>query len=192
VTDKAEDLPRGANGSVRSPDTDFFTDEQNLAELVTHMPEEDQQRFNNYGHFRVEAVFIDRLFIVYKPTGLTVGGQHRDPEILNLIKVIDFGIEPRNGCYAVLKDQNTQQELTITHVPRKLYAYPIYISLPPKLTIRWDARLVKGQIWRSLSFAFLIKTKNKSRFYSEGNTYAETPNTFRKLYSAVSASDFKF
>jgi hypothetical protein len=105
LTDRAQDAAREGNGSadVRSPDTDFFTDEQNLAELVSHMPEEDQHRFNNYGHFRVEAVFLDRLFIVYRPTGLTPGGQHRDPEILNFIKVIDFGVEPRNGCYAVLK-----------------------------------------------------------------------------------------
>jgi hypothetical protein len=84
-----------------------------------------------------------------------------------------------------------QQELTVTHVPRKVYAYPIYISLPPKLTIRWDARKVGDRVWRSLSFAFLIKTKNKSSFFSKGNVYCEVPNVFRRLYPAVSA-EFKF
>ncbi len=170
---------------------DFFTDEQNLAELVTHMPEEDQTRFNNFGHFRVEPVFIDRLFIVYKPTGLTPAGQHNPPEILNLVKVIDFGIEPRNGCYSVLKDQNTNQECTITHVPRRVFAYPIFVSIPPKLMLKWDGRLVNGRVWRSLLFAFLIKTKNKSSFYSKGNVYMETPNIFRRFYPSVTG-DFRF
>lgn len=164
---------------------DFLNDEQNLAELVSHMPEDDQRRFTNYGHFRIEPAFIDRVLIVYKPMGLTPSGQHRQPEILNLLKVIDFGVEPRNGCYAVLKDQNTQQELTITHVPRRLYGYPAYALVPPKLTLKWDARRVGDRIWRSLSFALLIKTRNRSDFYSKGNVYVESPNTFRRLYPAV-------
>jgi hypothetical protein len=166
--------------------SDFFTDEQNMAELVSHMPEEDQKRYGNFGHRRVEAVFLDRLYIVYKPTGLTHSGQHTAPEILNLIKVIDFQVDPREGCLAVLRDQNSGQELTITHVPKRVYAYPVYISIPTKLTINWDARLVGDRVWRSMSFAFLIKTKNKSDFYSKGNTYMETPNVFRRLYPSVS------
>ena len=41
------------------------------------------------------------------------------------------------------------------------------------------------RVWRSLSFAVLIKTKNRSDFYSKGNTYLETPNTFKRLYPSV-------
>lgn len=170
---------------------EFFTDDQNLAELVSHMPEEDQRRFNNYGHFRVEAVFIDRLLIVYKPTGLNAAGRHRDPDVLTTIKVKDFGVDPRNGCYAVLEDQKYTAEITITHVPKKLFNYPIYVSIPPRLLLKWDARTVNGRLWRSLSFALLVKTKNKSDFYSHGNVYAETPNVFRRLFPNV-IGEFKF
>jgi hypothetical protein len=171
--------------------SDFFTDEQNLAELVSHMPEEDAHRFNKFGHFRVEAVFIDRLFIVYKPTGLTASGQHNPPEILNLLKVVDFGVDPREGAYSVLKEQNTGQELTLTYVPKRVFSYPVYASLPAKLTLRWDGRMVGDRVWRSLAFAYLIKTKNKSSFYSKGNVYMETPNVFRRLYPSVTG-EFKF
>ena len=153
--------------------SDFFTDEQNLAELVSHMPDDDQRRFNKYGHFRIEAVFIDRVFIVYRP------------EILNTVKVTDFGVDTRNGSYAEFVEQNTKQGLTITHVPRRLFGYPIYVSLPPKMSLRWDARNVHGRVWRSLSFAVLIKTKNRSDFYSKGNVYVETPNAFKRLYPNV-------
>jgi hypothetical protein len=170
---------------------DFFTDEQNLAELVSHMPEEDRARFLNWGHNRVEPVFLDRVFIVYKPTGLTPSNRHAPPEILNIIKVIDFGVEPRNGAYSVLKEQNTQQEMTLTHVPKRLFSYPIFVSLPAKLTLKWDGRMVNDRVWRSLSFAFLIKTKNKSAFYSKGNVYMETPNQLKKLYPDVT-NQFSF
>jgi hypothetical protein len=171
---------------------EFFTDAENLAELVTHMPEEDAHRFNKWGHFRVEAVFVDRLFIVYKPTGLTPSGQHKPPEILNIIKVIDFSVDPRSGFQTVLKDQNTQQELVIGHVPRRVYSYQVYMSVPANLTLRWDGRRMDdGRVWRSLSFAVLIKTKNRSNFYSKGNTYIETPNRLKQLYPEVDGQ-FRF
>jgi hypothetical protein len=112
----------------------FFTDEANLAELVSHMPEDDRNRFNNYGHFRVEAVFIDRIFIVYKPTGLTTSGRHKPPEILTTVKVTDFSADARYGCKATLVDQeHGGQELQVTHVPRRVFNYPVYVSIPARL-----------------------------------------------------------
>lgn len=71
-------------------------------------------------------------------------------------------------------------------MPRRVFGYPIYMSVPAKLTLRWDGRLLRdGRVWRSLSFAVLVKTKNKSDFFSKGNTYIETPNRFRQLYPGV-------
>ena len=171
---------------------DFFDEQENLAELVTHMPEDDQRRYAGFGHNRVEAVFLDRVFIVYKPMGLTATNQHVPPEILNTVRVIDFSVDPRHGAQVVFKEQNTQQELVIGHVPRRVYGYPIYVSVPTKLTLRWDGRrLPDGRVWRSLSFALLVKTKNKSSFYSRGNTYFETPNRLKELYPTVTG-DWKF
>lgn len=164
---------------------EFFSDEQNLAELVSHMPEEDQRRYSNYGHNRVEPTFLNRVFIVYKPTGLLPAGQHRQPEILNLLKIVDFSVDVNEGSFVVLKDHNTQQELRIGHVPRRVYEHPIYMAVPTKLQLKWDARMVGDRVWRSLSFALLIKTKNRSDFYSKGNTYLETPNRFKSLYPSV-------
>jgi hypothetical protein len=164
-------------------ESDFFDVRENLADLVTHLPDEDQRRFQNYGHMRIESAFVDRQFIVYKPTGLTKGGQHNPPEILNVVKVVDFSVDPRNGCQVVLKEQQTEQELVVSHVPRRLYAYPVYMCVPAKLEVHWDARRLENwRVWRSLSFAVLVKTKNKSDFYSRGNTYLETPNSFGKLF----------
>jgi hypothetical protein len=169
---------------------EFFTDAENLTELVSHMPEEDQRRFNSYGHFRIESAFVDRQFIVYQPMGLTSLKTHVPPKVLNVITIKDFSTDARNGCQVVLKEQETQQELVISHVPRRVYGYPIYMSVPARLMLRWDGRqLENGRVWRSLSFAVLVKTKNKADFYSKNNTYMETPNELRRLYPA---EPFKF
>ncbi len=123
------------------------------------------------------------MFIVYQPTGLTTNNRHKPPQVLNILKVVDFSVDPRHGCQVVIKEEQTNQELAIGHVPRRVYGYPIYMSVPAKLTVRWDGRVLEdGRVWRSLSFAVLIKSKNKADFYSKGNTYIETPNRLKQLY----------
>lgn len=170
---------------------DFFSDEQNLAELVSHMPEDDQRKFNNYGHFRVEPVFVDRVFVIYKATGLTASKIHKPPQVLSVLRVTGVTIDSRSGVGVILEDDTYKSTLALSHVPKKVFNYDIYMSVPARLQLRWDGRTVNNRVWRSLSFALLIKTKNRSNFYSQGNTYIETPNKLRQLYPDV-ASNFTF
>jgi hypothetical protein len=171
----------------------FFSDQENNADLLQYMPEEERERYLRFGHNRIEAAFQDRKFIVYQPTGLMSNGQHREPNILATLTVSDFEVGHQNGASATLSDLEAggSPSLKITHVPRRVFNYPVYIAIPTNLTLRWDAREVNDRVWRSLSFAVLIKTKNRADFYSKGNTYMETPNKFRKLYPAVTG-EFKF
>lgn len=171
----------------------FFSDDENLADLLTRMPEEDRTRFQNYGHNRLEAAFVDRVFVIYKPTGLLPNKQHREPEVLNTVRITDFKVDHVEGARITLLEDNLKQEMIVGHVPKKLFGYPIYVSVPARLTLRWDARLVsaQGRVARSLSFAVLVKTKNRSDFYSKGNTYCETPAKFTQLYPSVVGA-FKF
>jgi hypothetical protein len=68
--------------------------------------------------------------------------------------------------------------------------HPVLVSIPPRLLLRWDARWHEGKIYRSLSFALLIKTRNKAEFADVGNIYMETPITFHELYPQ-SKQEFK-
>ena len=78
-------------------------------------------------------------------------------------------------------------------MPKRVFGYQIYMSVPPRLQLRWDARaLPDGRIWRSMCLALLIKTRNRADFYSKDNTYCETVNSVRKLYPAVAPELFKF
>ena len=45
----------------------YFSDDNNMAELVSRTPEEDRTRYGNYERHRVERAFVDRIFIAFKP-----------------------------------------------------------------------------------------------------------------------------
>ena len=167
---------------------EFFSDEDNMADLVDQMPEEDRTRYGNYGHNRVEPAFVDRIFIVYQPSGLNAAKQHIDPKIVTTIRVLDFSADSRDGVVVRVRDEMFGDEQLITYIPKRLFKYQVFVSVPPRLTLRWDAHESEGYTYRSLSFALLIKTRNKSSFYSKNNHYIETPNKFRELYPAVTGT----
>lgn len=165
--------------------TQYLDEDENMAALVGLMPVGEQHSYLNYGHRRIESAFVDRVFVVYKPTGLNAAKQHREPDVLTTIRVKDFMVDAMSGASAKLYDEKNDRELRVTTVPKKLFEYPIYISIPPRLQLKWDARKVGERLLWSLSFAFLIKTRNKSDFYSAGNVYCESVNVFKRLYPSV-------
>ena len=173
--------------------SEYLNDKVSDADLVSRMPDDERLLYQKYGHLRIESAFGGRFFVIYKPTGLNAFKQHRDPHVLTTVQVTDFVTNSQSGSSAKVIDQGNGAMRVIDHVPRKLFDYDIYMSIPSRMLIRWDARLVNGEVHRSLSFAVLIKTKNRSDFYSAGNTYAETPNEFLKLYpKAAGTGQFKF
>jgi hypothetical protein len=155
----------------------YLRDEENTADLVNQMPLREQRLYENFGHNRIEASFVGRLFVVYEAKG-----RGKLPVVLTTVKVEDFGVDLNKGPWAKVSDQRTKEEQVITPVPRVLFTYPVLVSIPPRLLLRWDARWHEGKIYRSLSFAMLIKTRNKAKFAEADNIYMETPNAFHDLY----------
>jgi hypothetical protein len=156
----------------------FLNDDENLADLISQMPDDDRNKYVNYGHNRVEPAFVDRIFIVYQPSGLNAARAHIEPTIITTIRVLDLSIDSSNGAMVRVRDEKFGDEQIIGYLPKRLFGYQIYVSVPPRLMLRWDAHEANGRMYRSLSFALLIKTRNKAEFYSKGNTYVETPLKF--------------
>lgn len=172
---------------------EFFSDDDNMADIVNQMSEEDRTRYGNYGHHRIEPAFVDRVFIMYQPSGLNAARQHIDPKIITTIRVLDFSVDSRDGAMVRLRDENFGDEQIITYTPKRMFKYQVFMSVPPRLVLKWDAHEADGSVHRSLSFALLVKTRNKAEFYSKGNTYCETPAKFRGLYPSVTGGlPFKF
>lgn len=160
----------------------YLSDDESTADLISQVPEEDKPAFDGFSHTRIEAVFDNRLFIIYKPQGLD-GKQHRDPQILTTIKVRSFDCSSQDGSAIEIEDLRTGQRQWISHIPARVFDYDLFMSVPPALRLRWDLRVSDdGRKARSLSYAVLIKAKNRSDYVSFGVTYAETPNRFREMF----------
>lgn len=163
----------------------YMGDDESMADLASRVKEEDKATFDSFGHTRIEAVFDNRLLVVYKPQGLD-GKIHKSPEILTTIKVRNYECSSEDGSSIEIEDLTTGERQVINHIPARVFDYDLFMSVPPALRLRWDLRVGDdGQTARSLSYAVLIKSKNRSDWYSFGVTYAETPNRFRELYPHI-------
>lgn len=160
----------------------YLSEEDNLADLNARIPGDDRDVFQNFGHLRIEPAFDRRIFVVYKPRGLTREGQHRDPEILTTLKVVSLSVDSVKGASCRIEDQTTGAQQTLSYIPHRVFDYNVFMAVPPILRLRWDARPWEKGIDRSLAYGLLIKTKNRSDYYSAGNTYVEPPNRFRNLF----------
>lgn len=160
----------------------YLNEAESLADLVSRMNEDDKPTYNDFGHTRIEAVFDNRIFVLYKPQGLD-GKIHKDPVVLTTIKVLNYVSSSEEGSSVEIEDVMTGQRQIITHIPARVFDYDLFMSLPPVLRLRWDARASDdGKLVRSMSYAVLIKSKNRSDWFSHGVTYAETPNRFREMF----------
>jgi hypothetical protein len=153
-----------------------------LEDLFKRMMSPDREACAEYQHMKVEPCFIDRIFVVYKPDGLDIKGQHRPPKILTQIKVTGFRVNAETGAELDLEDLVTRQVMTATYIPKRLFHYDAFVSVPPKQRLFWDAQSVRGTIKRTMGFHLLMKVRTKADFYSAGATAVETPTSFRALY----------
>lgn len=149
------------------------------------MTSPDREVYQSFRHLRVEAAFLNRVYVVYRPTGLTRDKQHKQPEILGQVKVIGFSCDAREGCLMTLEDLTTGAIQQVGFIPKRLFGYDVFVAVPPFSRIRWDARPDNGAIRRSMAFGILIKTRTKSDHYSMGAVMLESPKGFRALYPAA-------
>lgn len=162
----------------------YLSEEDNLADLIDRIPGRDREVFKEFRCLTLQAAFDDRVFVVYQPQGLTERNEHRDPKILATLRVIDLACRSGEGCYVRLVNQDTGEEMALDYIPQRVFGFDVFMSIPPKMSLRWDGRVLEGRgaIRRSMSYPLLVKTRNRSDWYSAGVTYCESPNGFRKLF----------
>jgi hypothetical protein len=163
----------------------YLTEEEIKADLIRQMPERERKSFGSFGHLRVEAIFKDRVFVVYRSNGKSSA-----PDILTTIRVQEVHAD-NEGASTVLIDQGTGDTMRVAYQPERLFHYPIFVSLPLHMRIQFQARTTGESAWiGTLAFALLVKTKNKSDFHSAGNVYVETPNDFKTKFPNITGLTF--
>lgn len=170
-------------------------EKQMLKSLVDRMPAEESEEFNKFGHMKIESGFENRVFIVYEPRGKRSGQEklieQREPKVLTTVRVIGLTTDLRYGAQALIRDEGTGAEMVVRYVPKKLFNYPIYISLPAEMSLKLSEFQKENGVQKLVTFALLVKSRNKSDFYTVGNTYMESPNKFKELFPAI-AGNFSF
>jgi hypothetical protein len=162
-----------------------LSEEHSLLDLVSRMPSPDREEYEAFRTLKVDVAFVNRIFVVYKPTGLTADKQHRPPQILTQIKVLDFRAASSLGAEIDIEDMTTHQTMTLGYVPQRVFGYDLFASVAPRQRLQWEGTLVQGTVRRSLSFMLMSKVRSRADFYSAGVTCIETPGEFRRLYPNV-------
>lgn len=151
----------------------YLDDQENLANLEGQLGGEERRSLKLMQATRMEAAFLNRLFIVYRVRS------DRSPSVLTTLKMTDFWMTSNEGGRAVMEDLDTGEELEIGHIPTRLFDFDIFVQVPPIAKIRWDARLDDDSIVRrSLVYPLLIRTLSRSDRFEAGHDYIETPKRF--------------
>ena len=155
----------------------YLTDQENVANLELQMGKEDRKLYRELKPSRIEAAFLNRLFIVFTVDASGV------PDVQTTIKVTDFWMNAKDGGVAVLEDLETGQEMEIDHNPVRLFDFDAFMSLPPIAKIRWDARLDDDNvIRRSLVFPVMINAKSRTTRSTQDGIFVETPKKFTEKF----------
>lgn len=165
--------------------TQYLSEEANLADLEARIRPSEKNEYDSFRHLKIEAAFIGRVFILYRPQGLTKENTHRPPEVVCQVRVRGFQADAKRGCLVTVERMDTGEIQTLDHVPSRLFDLPLFASTPPFQRIRYDGMLRNGAVVRSMSFALLFKQRSRSDYYSAGCLMADTPNNFRNLYPHV-------
>lgn len=165
---------------------DIFDDSMNLADLASRIEGPDRELFQSFKALTVHAAFDDRIFIIYQPQGLNHDGTHRAPNILAKLRCIGILCTSVNGCGIRLENMATEEVQDVGYIPVRPFGMDFFMSVPPSLKLRWDAKVVNGNLIRNLQYALLVKTRSRSDWHSAGATMCETINNFRGLYPSVS------
>lgn len=163
----------------------YLGDVESLNDLVSRMPSPDREIYQSYKHLSISSAFIGRIYVLYKPTGLTAEGSHRAPEIMGQVKVLGFACDASKGCEIEIEDLNTGAILRANFIPQRLFDYDVFVSVPPYSRLRWDGHVKEGTVKRSMSFGVLFKQRTRSDFYSANCPMCETLKRFRELYPTV-------
>lgn len=163
----------------------FLSEQKSLEDLFSRMESPDREICASFKSKRIEAAFIDRVFVVYKPMGLQTSGEHREPEVLTQVRVTEFNVNSRTGAEVTLEDWRTGEEMKVGYIPKRLFNYDVFVSVAPYQRLNWEASIHNGIVRRSLCFGMLIRERSRPDYYSATVTNMETPGNFRALFPKV-------
>ncbi len=162
-----------------------MSDILSLPEVQNHLasliPISDLQVFQGLKFAQLEGAFIGRVFTVYKAAGQQ-GGEPNAPKVLTRLRVDDFCADAETGPAALIKDISTKERIWVDTTPTRLWEFPLFMQIPPNVTLRWTLRREGDEVKTMLLFGLVTRMANRSETYTDGATYCLTPRRMRDLY----------
>lgn len=158
--------------------------QQNLEELIRHMPEDQREEWQTLGHTTTEAAFYNRKLYVIKTKGRSNNtGIPKQPDVLGVVKVAAFSASLDAGCTMMLIDTRTSETMLADHTPRRLFDWPIYVSIPISQGVIWGCDIgPNGEVQRALMTGICWKQQSALKFVNRNNVSLTTANVYTKLF----------
>lgn len=158
-----------------SHDQKVLTDPEFFAQLTDLLSPEDKAIFDDTRHGRVETASTGKEMVVYRM-------QDRQPRILSQISIVDLSIDD-GGASTEIIDLGTRERLVVGYSPCRLFDYPIFLSLPPSLTMRWRVGFSDGEGF--MTWPIYMRTQSRRHLREVGVTYCETLKAFHEEFTTA-------
>lgn len=150
-------------------------DERQTIELFeSQMADNDKGPYANYGHKWIDTAYAGRKFVIYR-----AGRLRNEAEVIASVDVQAVWLSPEGLRVSLVLDK-TGEEITLDHVPRKLFRYAVFAWTPSHCVTRTQVtRYADGDLGVSSASGVVFKTRNKPEFHNQGNIYLQPLSSFR-------------
>jgi hypothetical protein len=164
-----------ATSSTRS----FLDDKESFDAIIQTLPPPLLEEYRGYGALSLEAVFPNRVMVVYT----LEGGSPKDVEIL---KFGDISVTRIGGPRVEIADQKGTLEVGL--VPTRWRGRDVFLHVPQNFTFKWKGKRTpeKGVTFVP-HYAILIKSRSREHLQVDGHTYCVTLNQFSERFPGVNA-----
>lgn len=156
-----------------SHDQGGLTDPELFAQLTAHLSAANLAAFNQTRHARVETASPGKEFVVYQM-------QSRQPKILAQLSIVDLSIDDEGASTEII-DLGTRERLVIGYGPQRLFEFPLFMSLPLSLTLRWRVSADDGAGF--LAWPIYMRTQSRRHLREVGVVYCETLRAFHEEFT---------
>lgn len=157
-----------------SHDQKVLTDPELFAQLIERLSDADKSAFQGTRHGRVETASPGKQLVVYHMQG-------RQPKVLAKISIIDLSID-EDGASTEIIDVGTRERLVVGYSPCRLFDFPVFLSLPSNLAVRWRVASEGGKGF--LAWPVYMRTQSRRHLREVGVTYCETLRSFHEEFAA--------
>ncbi|QHE87190.1 hypothetical protein [Hydrogenophaga sp. BPS33] len=155
----------------------FLDDAESHDAIIDTMPERERHEYRSYAALSLEAVFPNRVMVVYD----LVGGRPLNPELL---KFGDISVTRIQGPIFELECGGKHFDIGLT--PTRWKGRDVFLHVPQNFIFKWKGKKTPDrEVQFAPHYAVLIRTRSKEHLQVDQHTYCVTLNKFSERFPEV-------